>query len=310
MQQQTPMRRLQHTLNEIKLIVSENFDLLELVKKKPQVNYILGIDSPGVKDDYLLIFKSLQSKRSFSFTFNYQDKNNNILPVSKWKCIATIKDKEFSPKNRTKNNFIEEQNDRKKQRNIANRTKISSTKLSFSEFRDLLKNLKIELSLNSGNEDKIFEKVHLIFNIDDLSKAKGIKKTKIKSFIEKKQKEYKIFEVEENLLKQEKKLDKDIKEFKNEYESLDSYIELKEMENKIKELRETLGDKRKELLSKYDIPNTRRKIIRKKEKLDTSDANLKKDIAESLPDSSKSIKTSINIYIDDTSQKRRNKNTM
>lgn len=310
MQQQTPMRRLQHTLNEIKLIVNENFDLLELVKKKPQVNYILGIDSPGVKDDYLLIFKSLQSKRSFSFTFNYQDTNNNILPVSKWKFIATIKDKEFSPQNRTKNNFIEEQNDRKKQRNIANRTKISSTKLSFAEFRDLLKKLKIELSLSSGNEDKIFEKVHLIFNIDDLSKAKGIKKTKIKSFIEKKQKEYKIFEVEENLLKQEKKLDKDIKEFKNEYESLDSYIELKEMENKIKELRETLGDKRKELLSKYDIPNTRRKIIRKKEKLDTSDANLKKDIAESLPDSSKSIKTSINIYIDDTSKKRRNKNTM
>lgn len=299
MKKQTPMTRLKYTLTEIKVILGENFNILELVKKKPTTNYILGIDSPGIKDDYILIFKGVKSKRSFAFTFNYQDKNENILNDSKWKIQVTIKDKEFSPKERSKKNFLEEQKERSKSRNIANRSKIYSKKYSFEEFKFELKKLVKELEKVERLEDEILKVVHFNFRIDDLLKSKSVKKNKIKNFVNDKIKEHKLENIEEDINAKNTQMEIDKQMYESEYKSLDCYVELQEIEKRRVELRDQLSEEKKIILSKYSIQKNKRSISKGLEKIKEVEKQIKDDIKKERPNITKSEQNSVAMMIKD-----------
>lgn len=305
MKKETPIRRIRHTLNEIKLSLKDNFEIIELDKKKPQSNYILGIHSPGIKDDYTLIFKSLKSGRSFAFAMNYQAQDGSILPESKWRFIATIKDKEYQPKDRTKSNFIEEQKSRNKERNVSNRSKISSKQMHFVDFKIILKELAKNISETELNSDDIFKLVHVKFNIDDLQRAKGVKKNKIKDFIDKKTEELQLIKLEESIKKESLIYNEKMEEIKEEYVSLDSYIELKEMEEKIKVLREKVQSDKKNLFASHHIHSTRSKIVRMKNKIKDNELKLKEDVMQETKGISESMETSIEVYLESNSKKRK-----
>lgn len=305
MKKETPIRRVRQTLNEIKLNLKDNFEIIELDKKNPQSNYMLGIHSPGVRHDYTLVFKSLKSGRSFAFAMNYQDQEQNVLPESKWRFTATIKDNEYIPKDRTKQNFIEEQKSRNKERNISNRTKISSQQMHFGEFKILLKELSKNIASKGLNGENVFKLVHVNFNIDDLQRAKGVKKNKIKDFIDQKTEEHQIVKLEDSIKKESVIFNTKMDKIKEEYTSLDSYIELKEMEEKIKVLREKVQSDKNKLISEHHLHKTRSKIVRMKNKLKANELNLKEEVINGIPNISESIETSIEVYLEGNSKRRK-----
>jgi hypothetical protein len=217
----TPTKRLQNNFSRFKKLTDIYFDFRSLNKSAPKTNFAgcYTYEKKGVISDIIYIFGNKSGRDSFSFIFDFHDKEESDY---------TIKF-QYKPENRVHENRNKYDNCNKEKASKLNKDIISSKDYTIDEFKVIFNSLIKELTLVESNKglsylsimelvNKSFLKDRISFS-DDISKANKRIEEETKIYKEDYDKLFKEVEKESSLVSEmSTKFNKEIKntdEYKN-----------------------------------------------------------------------------------------------
>jgi hypothetical protein len=308
MKKQTPMNRMQHDLKEIKSLLDNYLNIFELVKKKPRYSYHFNVDSPGVRDDYILVFKNEKTKKSFAFIINYtekvRDENGHygqIMDPSDWRVVISVEEKSTP-----KSNYIYDYSlDSKQNKDLRENKKVIVSKVfDFFEFKESLKTLNKVIKLEGSNQNDIFIQVENGFELSKVAIEKKEHKSKIKDFMCKKIIFENIVEQETSISDLTKKLEIDIENLNKEHEKSDNNVALIKMKKDLENLQLKVNKEKTTLMKKFKIEEQKKIISKNVILLKNSELNIKKDLSKEMLNIPDNIKREISSDFEEDKKKR------
>lgn len=256
----TPMKRLNAGINEFRKQTSSYFKEVNLNKASPKFNPVswqtnTPTYSKGVENDFIMIFTTKVIKQSFAINFTYID-----LPLEKQVVEVTIK------------------------KGLDNSSIITSGELTIEEFKIKLNNINKFLKESSKDEATIVEKVSEIF-LDKPYDLKGeIKKAskELNQLRENKRKEYKIEELESNVVKTTNEYEDAEKKSKREIKKSNEKIEVDKLEALLIVAKLNLKNKTEEIENKYKLKNLNANKEDAKENLILSSDKMNKEVEKEI----------------------------
>lgn len=311
MKKQTPMTRMKHDLRETKSLLEDYLNIFELVKKKSRHSYHFNVDSPGVRDDYLLVFKNEKTKKSFAFIFNYTEKekdenghNGQMMDPSDWRVVVTVEEKSIP----NKNYIYDYSLDKQKNKDLKENKKVIASKVfDFFEFREKLKIFNKSIKVEGVNQNDVFVNIASEFNLDEAITEKNEHKSKIKDFMSQKIKSENIVEQEISIANLTKKLEDDFVKLNQEYDNSDNSLALLQMTKDLENLQVKVNEERKVLIKKFDIQGQKKLISEKVKLLEKTELNIKKDLSKEMLNIPEDVKREIKSDFDSDKRNRRSK---
>jgi len=233
--QMTPMKRFSSAINTFRGNVNSYFKEVNLNKSAPKYDPTAWRDdknsySKGVENDFIMIFNCKGIEPSFAISFTYIG-----LPPEQHKVEVSIK------------------------KGKDNKSIVTSGEMSLEDFRiklnEMNKLFNDKAFIKTKSETSILEKVSEVFLKEKYDLTGEIKKaTKdIKKLRESKRVEYKIDELEENVILTTKGFESADKKFKKAITTSEESLEVERLEELLKQAKENLKNKTATLKTKYKI---------------------------------------------------------
>lgn len=231
----TPMKRYRTILDEFRSYIKYDFEEITLNKSSPKFDFVRGesYEKKGVKNDFILIFKSPFKHVSFALSFQYIE-----LPKEQQKVQASIK------------------------RGKDNETIEFSIPMSLNEFKDKLLDFNIwALNESSNSKSKKLSSNEIIDNFSllflskklDLQKELKQKEADLIAFSNEKSKELNLSAIEKEYHASKKSLDDAYNTIKSNLELSSEFKELTLIEKRVELLKKTLNAKEKQLHKNLNI---------------------------------------------------------
>lgn len=247
--QMTPMKRFSSAINTFRGNVNSYFKEVNLNKSAPKYDPTAWRDdknsySKGVENDFIMIFNCKGIEPSFAISFTYIG-----LPPEEHKVEVSIK------------------------KGKDNKSIVTTGEMSLEDFRiklnEMNKLFNDKAFIKTKNETTILEKISEVFLKEKYDLTGEIKKaTKdIKKLRESKREEYKIDELEENVVLTTKSFDSADKKFKKALANCEEHLEIEKLELLLKQAKENLKTKTATLKTKYKIEELSKEMNKAKKDL-------------------------------------------